>query len=53
VQRLELCAGVPPAMGELAEFLELERVDVDHGFQRSDQGVALVRPGDAGVGFLN
>ncbi|MNC89875.1 hypothetical protein D3C83_58800 [compost metagenome] len=30
VQRLELGAGVPPAVGELAEFVELGGIDVDH-----------------------
>ena len=31
VQRLELAVGVPPAMRELVEFFEFERIDVAHG----------------------
>ncbi len=29
VQRLEFAVRIPPAVGELAEFLELQRIDVD------------------------
>jgi hypothetical protein len=37
VQRLELALGVPPAMGEVTEFLELEWIDVRHaGFSSRD-----------------
>jgi len=45
VQRLEFRAGIPPAVGELAEFVELERVDVDHGGSRdfSRRRLALTR----------
>ena len=43
VQRLEFGAGIPPAVRELAEFLEIERIDVDHRFGIRDPGKNGVR----------
>src|SRR5690349_1197463 len=41
VQRLEFGARIPPTVRKLAEFLELERIDVNHGLWRSAFGDQL------------